>query len=126
MVTSKETHCYIKLKIKPPDDPSACYLNETTEIDDPTMCDIAVPAWTKFGLEQTGSTRCGGLPTDMTINGVTIHDSYRLRVMLEQVNTITEALKTKVQIKTTELIGQQLFDTYKLATFEVCKNVFCR
>ena len=124
LVTSKETHCYIKMKIKPPDDPSVCYLDETTETDDPTICDIVIPVWTKFGLEHTGSTQCDRLPTHMTINGTKFHDSYYLLVMLQQANNIAEALRTKMRIKKTDFIGQPLFDTYEVPPLEVCKNAF--
>ena len=124
MVTSKETRCYIKMKVSQPDDPSACYLDETTETDDPTICDIVIPVWTKFGLEQTGSTQCYGLPTHMTINGTEFYDSYYLLVMLQQANNIAEALRTKMRIKKTDVIGQPLFDTYKVPPLEVCKNAF--
>ena len=119
MVTSKETHCYIKLRINQPNDPSACYLDDTTETDDPTIGDIVIPVWTKFGLEQTGSTRCNRLPTAMTINGTKFYDSYYLLVMLQQANNIAEALRTKMRIQKTEFIGQQLFDTYKVPPLEV-------
>ena len=119
MVTSKETHCYIKLRINQPNDPSACYLDETTKTNDPTICDILIPAWTKFGLEQTGSTQCDRLPTGMTINGVTFHDSYRLLVMLQQVNYSAGNLRAKMRIQKTEFIGQQLFDTYKVPQLKV-------
>ena len=121
MDTSEETLCYIKLKIKPPDDPSACYLDETTETDAPTICDILIPVWTKFGLKQTGSTQCDRLPTAMTINGQKFHESYHLLVMLEQVNDVAGVLRTKMRIQKTEFTGQQLFDNYKVPPLEVCK-----
>ena len=112
------------MKIKPPDDPSVCYLDENTETGDPTTCDIVIPVWTKFGLEQTGSTRCDRLPTAMTINGLTFHESYHLLVMLQQVNDVAGVLRTKMRIQKTEFIGQQLFDNYKVPPLEVCKNAY--
>ena len=124
LVTSEETHCYIKLKINQPDDQSFCNLDETTATDDPTTCDILIPVWTKFGLEQTGSTQCDRLPTGMTINRRTFHDSYHLLVLLQQDNNIAGVLRTKMRIQKTEFIGQQLFDNYKVPPLEVCKNAY--
>ena len=124
LVTSKETHCYIKLKLKPPDSSLACYLNGNTETDDPAICDILIPVWTRFGLEQAGSTRCDRLPTDMAIDGLTFHDSYYILFMRHQVNDMGEELRrTKIHIQNTKFIGQQLFDTYNIPPLEVCKKL---
>ena len=123
MVTSKETHCYIKLKLKHPDSSSACYLNGNTETDDPAICEMSIPVWTRFGLEQRGSTRSYRLATDRTINGLTFHDSYSILFMLQQVNNMAEEFRrTQIHILKTELLGQQLFDTYNAPPIEVCKK----
>ena len=122
LVTSKETHCFIQLKLKQPDSLSACYLNGNTEKDDHTICHILIPVWTRFGLEQTGSTVSSTLPEDMTIYGLSSHVYYRILVMLQQVNVMTEELRTKIYIQKTERIGQQLFDTHDIPPIEVCKQ----
>ena len=113
----------MKLKLKQPDKSSACYLNGNTDTDDPALCDISIPVWTRFGLEQTGSTRCDRLPSGMTINGLPFQDSYYMLFMLQQANNMSEEMsRTKIHIQKTELIGQQLFDTYNVPPIEVCKK----
>ena len=109
--------------MKQPDSSSACYLNGNTDTDDPAICDISIPAWTRFGLEQTGSTRSYRLPTGIKINGRPFYDSYYILFMLAQVNdTAGELRRTQIHIQKTELIGQQLFDTFNVQPIEVCKN----